>query len=125
MAKPEMMKSYNAEAAVSPFRIVKIGAADGGVIQGAAAADVLLGVADELGQATVGGRVDVVMLGIADVEYGGTVTRGARLTTDATGRAVAAAPSAGTNNGIIGIALVSGVVGDIGNVMIAQSTLQG
>lgn len=125
MANPTFIKAMNAEAAVLPFRIVKIGAADGGVIQGAAAADILLGVSDELGQATVGDRVDVYLNGIADVTYGGTVARGARLTTDATGRAVAAAPAAGTNNGIIGIALVSGVIGDIGSVQIAQSTLQG
>lgn len=125
MANPQLIKSFNAEAAVSPFRIVKVGAADGGVIQGAAASDVLLGVSGEMGQSTVGGRCDVVMDGIADVEYGGTVTRGARLTSDATGRAVAAAPAAGTNNGVIGIALVSGVVGDIGSALVSPSTLQG
>ncbi len=125
MANPDLIKSFIAEAAVSPFRIVKLGAADGGVIQGAAAADALLGVADELGQATVGDRVDVVLTGIADVTYGATVTRGARLTSDATGRAVTAAPAAGTNNGIIGIALVSGVVGDVGSVLIGQTTFQG
>lgn len=125
MANPTFIKAMNAEAAVLAFRIVKIGAADGGVIQGAAAADALLGVSDEIGQATAGQRVDVILSGIADVEYGGTVARNARLTTDATGRAVTAAPAAGANNGIIGIALVSGVVGDIGSVYIAQSVLQG
>ena len=125
MANPTFIKAMNAEAIVAPFRIVKIGAADGGVIQGAAAADVLLGVSDELGQATIGDRVDVILNGTADVMYGGTVARGARLTTDATGRAVTAAPAAGANNGIIGTALVSGVVGDIGSVHIAQSVLQG
>ena len=92
MANPVFIKAMNAEAAIAAFRIVKIGAADGGVIQGAAAADVLLGVSDELGQATAADRVDVILTGIADVLYGGTVARGARLTSDATGRAVAAAP---------------------------------
>lgn len=125
MANPVFIKAMNAEAVIAAFRIVKIGAADGGVIQGAAAADVLLGVSDELGQATAADRVDVILTGIADVLYGGTVARGARLTSDATGRAVAAAPVAGVNNGIIGIALVSGVLGDVGSVLIAPSVLQG
>lgn len=125
MANPVFIKAMNAEAAIAAFRIVKIGAADGGVIQGAAAADVLLGVSDELGQATAADRVDVILTGIADVLYGGTVARGARLTSDATGRAVAAAPAVGVNNGIIGIALVSGVLGDVGSVLITPSVLQG
>jgi len=38
---------------------------------------------------------------------------------------LAAAPASGVNNGIIGIAMVSGVSGDIGTVLLAQSTLQG
>jgi hypothetical protein len=125
MANPKLTKAFVAEAAVLPFRIVKIGATDGSVLQSTAVSEVLLGVADEIGQATIAGRVDVIMEGIADVTYGATVTRGARLTTDATGRAVAAAPGTGTNNGIIGIALVSGVVGDVGSVQIAPCIMQG
>lgn len=125
MANPKLIKEMTAEAAVLPFRIVKIGATDGSVLQSTAVSETLVGVADELGQATVGGRVGVILDGIADVTYGATVTRGARLTTDASGRAVTAAPGAGTNNGIIGTALVSGVVGDVGTVHISPSIMQG
>lgn len=125
MANPDLIKSFVAEAAVNPFRIVALGATDGAVLQGAAATDLLIGVSGSIGQATVGGRIDIVLDDIADVEYGGTVTRGQKLTADANGKAVVAAPATGVNNEIIGRAMVSGVVGDIGQVLIAHSTLQG
>ena len=52
MPNPVLIKSYVAEAAVLPYRVVKFGTADGVVIQSAAAADAHVGVADSLGQAT-------------------------------------------------------------------------
>lgn len=125
MANPDLIKSFIAEAAVSPYRIVKMGTADGQVVQGAAATDLLVGVADMQGQATVGGRVEAILDGIADVEFGGTVTRGALVTSDASGKAVAAAPAAGSNARIIGVALVSAVAGDIGAILVEQSSMQG
>lgn len=54
MANPKLIKEMTAEAAVLPFRIVKIGATDGSVLQSTAVSETLVGVADELGQATVG-----------------------------------------------------------------------
>jgi hypothetical protein len=123
--KPLLFQSFNAEAAINPRRIVKMGAADGQVLQAAAATDSPIGVADFLGQSTVGARVDVVLAGVAEVELGGTVTRGNPITSDASGRGVAAAPAAGTNNGIIGRALQSGVSGDVILVVINQVTFQG
>lgn len=126
MANPELTKSFVAEAAINPYRIVKFGTADGQVVQGAAATDSLIGVAASLGQATtVGDRVDVVLEGIALVEFGGAVTRGAQVTADANGKAVAAAPVAGSNNRIIGVAMVSAVAGDIADILIEQSSMQG
>ena len=77
MANPGLVKSMVAEAAVLPYRVVKFGTADGQVIQAAAAADALVGVADNLGQSTAGHRVDVVLDGIAEAEVGAAVTRGA------------------------------------------------
>lgn len=125
MANPGLIKSFVAEAAVNPYRIVKMGTADGQVVQAAAATDALIGVADMQGQATVNGRVDIVMAGIADVEFGGTVTRGGPITADANGKAVAAAPAAGANNRLIGYALVSAVAGDIGPIVLDLSSMQG
>ena len=124
MALNGLTKSYVAEAAIAGNRIVKFGAADYGVIQGAAATDLLIGVSTRL-DATTGERIDVVHEGIADVKLGGTVTRGQRITSDATGQGVAAAPAAGTNNGVVGMALTSGVSGDVIPVLISVGQIQG
>ena len=121
---PGITKAYKAEAAISARRIVKHGTADGTAVQGAAAADKLIGVSTEIDSA-IGETVDVVKTGLADVVYGGTVTRGDPLTSDASGRAVTAAPAAGANARLIGIAEVSGAVGDIGQVAIFPSVMQG
>ncbi len=43
----------------------------------------------------------------------------------ASGRAVTAAPAGGVNNRVIGIAMVSGVVGDIGQMIVSQGSVQG
>lgn len=124
MANNGLTKSYQAGATINPFRIVKFGAADYEVIQGAAAADALIGVTTEV-DASTGERVDVIHSGIADVKLGGTVARGALVTSDANGQGVAAAPAAGTNNGVIGRALVSGVSGDVIPVLVVPGTFQG
>lgn len=121
-----LSKSFLAGATINPFRIVKMGADDDHVIQGAAVGDVLIGVVDQpLAAAAAEDRVDVTMQGIADVEAGGTITRGAFVTTNATGQATAAAPGAGVNNGVVGIALKSAVSGDIIPVLIAPTRIQG
>lgn len=124
--KPILITSHIAAAAIPKRRIVKFGAADNAVLlsAGAAATEFSIGVTTEV-DAITGETVDVVRGGLADVEYGGTVTRGQPVTSDATGRAVAAAPGAGTNNRIIGFAEVSAVVGDIGAVSINPGFMQG
>ena len=121
---PTLTKTFAAEAAITRRRIVKFGAVDGEVLMGAAVGDAIFGVAAELDVA-ISGRVDVHVAGIAEVEFGGAVTRGDFLTTDATGQAVAAAPAAGVNNAVIGRAFVSGVAGDIGTVLLAPGQIQG
>lgn len=126
MPNPVLVKSYVAEAAVLPYRVVKFGTADGAVIQSTAAGDAHVGVADSLGQATAGTRVDVVQGGIAEAEAGAAITRGALLSVDASGRVITAAASAGTNVGVIGRALVSaGAAGEIINILIAPGSFQG
>ncbi|MBF0415602.1 MAG: DUF2190 family protein [Magnetococcales bacterium] len=121
---PILTVAFTAGATINPNRIVKFDATDSVVIQAAAATDAILGVANYLGAAT-GDRVDVCLVGLADVEYGGAITRGALLTSDANGKAVAAAPAAGVNNRIIGVAMVSGVSGDIAPVLINPNQVQG
>ncbi|MEQ1890289.1 MAG: DUF2190 domain-containing protein [Alphaproteobacteria bacterium] len=124
MTNPMLSKNYRAEAAVAKRRIVKMGATDGAVVVGAAATDLIFGVSADI-DAAITERVDVHVAGIAEVEFGGTVTRGGPVTSDATGRAVAAAPGAGVNNRIIGFALVSAVVGDVAPVILSQGVMQG
>lgn len=123
MRNEGLAKTLIAGAAVAARRIVKFGAGDTAVLQAAAATDLSIGVAD-LG-ASSGEYCDVIIDGIAQVEYGGNVTRGDKLTADADGKAVTAAPAAGVNAQIIGIAMLSGVSGDIGSVRIAPSVMQG
>lgn len=124
MSNPGLIKTHTADGAIGKFRIVAQGAADGNVKQATAGTDALLGVTEVFAYAA-GDRPSIVRSGIADVEYGGTVTRGAPLTSDAQGRAVVAAPSVGVNVRIIGFADVSGVVGDIGLVQVLPAQIQG
>lgn len=119
-----IIKGYLAGAAIAAYRIVKFDTTDGTVIQSAAATDKSIGVTTEIPAAS-GETVDVVKTGLTYVEYGGTVARGDLLTADSVGRAVTAAPSAGANVRIIGVAEISGVSGDIGALTIAPSMQQG
>lgn len=123
--KPTLTENFTAGAVIAGWRICKAGAADGAAIQAAASTDAMFGVSDSLGAAASADRVEIHTAGVVGVEYGGTVTRDALLTSDADGKAVAAAPAAGVNAYIIGIARVSGVAGDIGLVQIAPGRIQG
>ncbi len=125
MANRDIVKTYSAEGSISPNRIVKPGAADYGVVVAAAVGDKLIGVTVPIISVVSGDSVDVIHEGIADLALGGTVTRGDLLTSDASGQGVTAAPGAGTNNRVIGIALVSGVSGDIIPVLLSPGSVQG
>lgn len=111
------IKNFNAAGAVEPFRLVKFGATDTEAAQATDGSAALIGVTDSLGADAAGDPMDVVLGGAAEVEYGGTVARGERLTGDADGRAVAA----GANTHVIGIAMMSGEAGDHGAVLIDRS----
>jgi hypothetical protein len=124
MLNPILTKNFNAGAAVPAFRIVKMGADDNNVTPAAAATDLSVGVSTSLA-AAINEPVDVILQGVAEVTYGGAVTRGQLLTSDANGKAVAAAPAAGANNRVIGVAMVSGVLDDVGCVLISQGSVQG
>ena len=103
-----------AGAAIAGYRIVKPGSADGKVVQSAAAGNSHIGVSYRKG-AKANETVEIARVGVAEVEYGDTITRGALLTSDADGKAVAA----GAGNRVIGTAEISGVDGDIGQVLLA------
>ncbi len=88
-----LTKNFTAEAAVTKRRIVKFGATDTAVERATSAGDSLIGVAAELDVAQ-NARVDVHLAGIAEVEAGGAITRGALVTADADGKAVEAETAA-------------------------------
>jgi hypothetical protein len=123
-ASPLLTKTFTAGGAVTKRRLLKMGAADGTVIQAVDTAAAIVGVVGELDAAS-GVRFDAHLAGPVEVEFGGTVARGVLVTSDASGRAVAAAPAAGANAYVAGISLVSGVTGDIGTVLLSQGVMQG
>lgn len=120
-----MIKNYIADGAIAHRRLVRFSSADGRVVQAAAATDAIIGVADCPGGAVAGERVDVVRSGLAEVEFGGAVTRGGLVTADAAGKAVAVAPAAGANVRTIGVAEETSASGDLAPVLILAGSHQG
>lgn len=116
---------FLAGGTVAPNLLVKIGAADQTVIVAAAATDTPIGVSAQNITAASGDRIDVVLDGVYEVKAGGTITRGSKICADASGQGVVAAPAAGTNNGVVGIALEAAASGDLFACVILPSTLQG
>ena len=111
---PGQTTTFRAEGAISKRRFAKHGVGDNAALQADGVAVALLGVTTDI-DAAAGKPVDVIRSGIAPVEYGGNVAKGAPLTSDAQGRAVTAA----AGNRIAGFAEVAGVLGDIGAVHLA------
>lgn len=113
MANPLLVKSYVAGGGVTPNRCVKF-SASGTVVLAAAAADLSIGITKPQITGATGDRMDVVHAGIADAVCGGAVTRGTAVTSDAAGAIVNAA----AGNRSVGVALESGVAGDIVPVLV-------
>ena len=114
-------KTFTAASVVSPYRLVKFAASLNQIEQAASAADQCFGVANLIGADAIGDRVDVVVMGIAEVEFGGVVTAGNPLTADAEGKAVVAV----AGDVVAGCAMASGVAGDIGSVLLGAGGVQG
>jgi hypothetical protein len=117
VANPDITKSYVAGGAIIPNSCVKF-SADGTVVQSAAASDLTIGATVPQLSVVSGERVDVIHDGIADMVCGGTVTRGTSVTSDAAGKIV----NASAGNRAVGIALLSGVAGDIVPVLVNPAT---
>jgi hypothetical protein len=120
---PGLIKTFLAGGAINPARIAKFGNADYAVIQATDGSAPMAGVVVETGIETAqayasGDRVDVIRDRIANVMYGGNVTRGKWLTSDANGKAIEATIAAGTEVHCIGRAEVSGVAGDVAPIYV-------
>lgn len=112
-----LISNYTAGGAIKPHRFVKFGSSDKHVEQ-SGDGEAIDGVSDKVGsppsvpaatEVAEGERLDVVHLGITDIELGGSVTRGDLLASDADGMGVAA----GEFDLIGAKALESGAAGDI------------
>ena len=108
-----LIKTYEASGTINEYRLVKFGTADRAALQAGASTDKFIGVAGLPKGATAasGDSIDVIKAGVADVIYGGTVTRGDRLTSDADGKAISAEVLFGEKT-----AVVSG--GSAGNITV-------
>lgn len=125
MNNPGLIKAFIATLVIAPYRIVKFGADDHHVVVSAASSDAHIGVTGAVVPIVALSPIDIVMDDIPEIEYGGIVTRGDLLTSDAQGRAIKAAPAVGVNMRIIGQAMSSGITGDIGSVFINATQIQG
>jgi predicted RecA/RadA family phage recombinase len=96
-----------AEGAVTARRILRVGTADHALAQSAVKNVPLIAVA--YFDAATGNHLTAVTAGVAKVQAGAAVTRGARITADADGRGVTAA--AGEN--YVGVALESAGAADV------------
>lgn len=124
MSNAILFKNYTAAMAIPAYRICKFSATDT-VTLATAATDSLMGVNADVAPAT-GERCDLVRQGIAFIEAGAAIAQGAPVTSDATGRAVTAAPGAGTNNRIVGFAdEAASAAGDVIRVLIELGVMQG
>ena len=124
MSNPLLFKAYVAGGAINPYRIVRITSADT-VEQAAAVLNTLIGVNTDL-PIVSGERVEVMMQGIAWVEAGAAIAVGVPVTSDSSGRGIAAAPAAGANQRIIGFALDAAVAaGDQIRVLLSPGSVQG
>lgn len=116
---PTLTRAYEASAAIAAYKIVKFSdvAASSKIATAGVNTDPVLGVSTALAAAT-GDMADVIQHGIGLVTLGGTVTAGAELTTDASGNAIAAVPTAAVFMTVVGKALQPGVSGDVIEVLV-------
>lgn len=120
-----LSKNYQAAAAISAYTLVKNAAADDQVQAATSGTDLVIGATQDIAPAP-GERVDVALQGITYITAGAAITRGARLMSDASGRVIAAAASAGSNVNTVGVALeAASAAGDVIRVLLSQGNFQG
>ena len=111
-----LIKSFFAEGTLEGRKLVTFGAGKLTVKQATAADNALIGVTTQIGSES-NGRVDVIFSGITEATAGGTIAKGAVLTSDASASAITASQA---SDRVIGIALEDAVEGDYVSILIAQ-----
>lgn len=120
---PVLTKSFRVgPAAVEGFLLLAASGDGDTLVVADASTDLLIGAAGSLG-APANGLVDIDLVGISEVRFGGNVDHGDPLTANAQGRAVTAAPEAGKVVRIIGFSMVDAANGDIGGYLVAPGVL--
>jgi hypothetical protein len=119
-----LVKNFTANGTINKNRVVAIGASEGEAVQ-ATGNNTFIGVSGVRGAAAAGDRVDVYMDEIRNIEFGGNVSYGDWLTSDADGKAITAAPASGAQMNVIGKAMTSGVAGSIGQVHVSPQQITG
>ena len=114
MSNLVLARAYDSQSAIGKFLFVKPGSADGTATLATAATDLITGVNGEL-DVVSGERHDVTHIGITYLVAGAAFARGAKLTSDSSGRGVAAA----TGNQVGAVALESAAAaGDMVRVLV-------
>lgn len=124
MHNPELTKTFAAAGPIGAYRCVTL-QNEGVIAQVSEATQPVLGVMDRLPAASAGDRVDVVLLGIAEVEAAVAITAPALVVSDAEGKAAlpaaavtepegAAAPAAQ----VVGLALTSAQPGEVVSILL-------
>lgn len=113
-------KSLKAKAAVAEEGLIaKFDADDDTVAVASSDTDSLIGVFQSA--AAAGKRVNVMLIGVADVKVGAAaVTRGDMITSDADGKAKSTTTA---KKNLVGVACASGAAGEIIPVLLAQAVL--
>lgn len=105
-----------AGAAITQYRAVKLTTADRKVVIATGITDKIIGICQD-DPAADNDPADIACFGVAKWQYGGTITRGDLLGTDASGKADSIAAGTDTTVYVVGIALESGVLDDIRQVL--------
>lgn len=109
---------FVADGAISQRRIVTVGASDNAVAQATGDTAALVGVA--LDDYSDGEAATIQVTGVAKIEAGASITRGAMVTSNGSGQATTLGTTAGTRHAI-GIALESGASGEVISVLLAPT----
>lgn len=116
MRNDGLIKTFYADGTLAGRKLVTFGTGKLKVKEANAASEPLIGITTQIGSQS-NGRVDVIFSGITEATAGGAISKGAVLTSDASGHVVTASQAA---DRIIGIALEDAVANDFVSILIAQ-----
>jgi hypothetical protein len=126
MQKPELVRSFYADTAITANKVVKASTTNAGAVMLPAATTDLTALGVTVAASDTRQWVPVALAGIIQVTAGGTITVGALLGFDTSGQAVAITPSGSgtTLRGCIGTALNAAVSGGLVDVAFHPSYCQ-